>query len=141
MDKDVQQIEVDENEEVKETFVAKFTNSLKYNSFVKGITNLFNWFKIIWNDRQWDYYYFLVIIQKKLELMINYRLNSPHFVKYVGRDTDLRQMYIAKEAVDRLVKDDYLIIYDDWNEAKKRREEDYKILFNTIRDELPGWWD
>ena len=34
-----------------------------------GISNLIKWFKIIWNDRDWDFAYLLKILRFKLENM------------------------------------------------------------------------
>lgn len=35
----------------------------------QGIQNLITWFPIIWKDRQWDHYYLMVMLHKKLSLM------------------------------------------------------------------------
>jgi len=47
---------------------------LKYwpRDFQTGIKNLITWFPIIWKDRQWDHYFLLTILSKKLKLMEDY---------------------------------------------------------------------
>jgi hypothetical protein len=39
------------------------------SKFLEGIKNLWKWRKIIWNDRDWDHYYLLKIVEFKLSNM------------------------------------------------------------------------
>jgi len=39
--------------------------------FKYGIINLYNWFRVIWNDRDWDFYYVYNVLERKLKLMID----------------------------------------------------------------------
>ena len=129
---------------VKKSWKNMYYNSLRnlgVYSFLEGLSNIIYWFKIIWNDRQWDYYYFLVIIRAKLNRMIKYREHSPNFMEYEGHNIDLERMKTTYKAVDRLVKDNYLIEYDKYEKAVEERKNDYKILFESLREHLPGWWD
>lgn len=41
----------------------------RLKSFKTGICNLIKWFPVIWQDRDWDYYYIYAILHKKLDNM------------------------------------------------------------------------
>ena len=43
-----------------------------YRKFKQGIENLFYYFKVIWNDRQWDYTFFYYLELKKVQKMIQW---------------------------------------------------------------------
>jgi hypothetical protein len=47
---------------------AKYTH--KY--ILTGVKNLWRWFPLIWNDRDWDDYYIWVLLEKKLTNQANY---------------------------------------------------------------------
>lgn len=38
----------------------------KIKHTIRGFKNLKKWFKVIWNDRDFDHYYLYVILEKKL---------------------------------------------------------------------------
>lgn len=72
--------------------------------FKYGIINLIVWFPIIWANRNWDYYFFYKIIQKKLKLMENlHRFHGHH----VGDIDTANQMKICIVLIDKLIKNDY----------------------------------
>ena len=43
-----------------------------YRKFKQGIGNLIYYFKVIWNDRQWDYTFFYRLELKKVQKMIEW---------------------------------------------------------------------
>ena len=71
-----------------------------------GIGNLISYFKIIWNDRDWDHIYWLELNRFKLSRMENLiRQHGIHL--YHERDAD--NIHKAIMAIDRLLVDDYHI--------------------------------
>ena len=77
----------------------QFCRDIKY-----GIQNLIVWLPIIWNDRQWDYFYLYSLLNKKFELMENY------FKKYsccLESEEIAKIITEMKEACKRLIEDDY----------------------------------
>jgi hypothetical protein len=59
-----------------------------WRTFNKGISNLWKWRKIIWNDRWWDYDFLHTIILFKLKDMESHWGVDTHYVKdYVEKDT------------------------------------------------------
>jgi len=69
-----------------------------------GVENLWRWFPLIWNDRNWDWHYWLVMNHKKLKSMeYDIRHNSNHL--HCERDADNIQLAVL--ALERLMADDY----------------------------------
>jgi hypothetical protein len=90
-----------------------------------GIKNLITWFPVIWNDRQWDHIYFLMIVQKKLKLM------ESSFRKYghhVGSEKDANKIHYAYLLTKRLIDDNYM------ENAFKRHTELFGELFMKFDD-------
>jgi hypothetical protein len=69
-----------------------------------GVQNLWRWFPLIWNDRDWDWRYWLEMNHKKLKSMeYNIRNNGNHV--HCARDAD--NIKRAVLAIERLLADDY----------------------------------
>ena len=69
-----------------------------------GFTNLFRWFKIIWNDRDWDQYFFHLIMKKKLEHMRDYHLN---YGQCENSNLIAQKINTAIKLLDKILKDDF----------------------------------
>ena len=54
-----------------------------FRNIKHGLKNLYVWFPIIWNDRQWDFQSMLEILDKKLELMVNSNYCEDERYKYL----------------------------------------------------------
>jgi hypothetical protein len=106
----------------------------------EGIINLYNWFLIIFQDRQFDYYFLLKVIYFKLDLMVKYREAKRH-CQYVNDDKDLETLRLARDACKRLIDDKYWLVYNDFYEIDKAIEKDTRLLFDTMRDNMYTWWD
>lgn len=74
-----------------------------YRNCKIGFKNLFTWFWVIWNDRNWDYCYLLKIMRKKLTLMED-RLR---YGNYVGCEKDADDIKICMLLIDRITADNY----------------------------------
>ena len=89
-----------------------------------GIRNLIRWFPVIWNDRQWDSYYFFSIMRRKLQIMEPfYRYDA----MVLRREKEADRMKVCIMLLDRIIKEEY-------NEmAFKKFEETWgesEMLFN-----------
>ena len=87
-----------------------------------GVKNLYNWFWIIWKDRDWDYYYIFQVLKFKLEKQAKH-LN--------GRDAEL--MMTCVRLIDNLQNESYPS-YTQHNKAKR-------LLFKIMNDNIESWWD
>jgi hypothetical protein len=110
-----------------------------------GIKNLFVWFKIIWNDRWWDHYFFFIILHKKLSIMEkNFRKNGSH--SCAEQDADKIKKCVL--VIERLIKDNYdEISYwkgslkEKGDHADYQRKQDIDYLFKILRKNILTWWD
>jgi len=103
-----------------------------------GVKNLYNWFWIIWKDRDWDHYYIFQVLKFKLEKQAKH---------LGGRDAEL--MMTCVRLINKLQNEEY---YDElYNLDKKspevlqtvidRHNKAKRLLFKIINDRIEGWWD
>ena len=89
-----------------------------------SIKNVIRWFPIIWNDRDWDYYFLYIILHTKLSHMEKYIRKHGH---HIGCERDADNIKVAVSLLDRLIKDDHLD-----NAMKQHREKWGRMKFNFI---------
>ncbi len=134
--------------------------------FIKRLVNIFRWLPVIWNDYEWDYDFFLVLIEKKLEYMLAFwESDAP-----VSGNKKINAFQIREtlEALKRYLTDDYckneLQEYEfrhpvPWTlqELKRRgvddefrdlltaievqKQADFDFVFSSLRKNLQTWWD
>ena len=64
-----------------------------YRKFKQGIGNLIYYFKVIWNDRQWDYEFFYHLELRKVQKMIKWWSSSDNIT---SKNTILRDLRICE---------------------------------------------
>lgn len=106
-----------------------------FKSFITSIKNIFKWFPIIWDDRDYDYSYLLILLQKKLEFM---KKTFESESKYIDNNNIILEIESVIEKLDRIIEDNYC--ESDWDELHNNLgknspifNEDgsyYKIVFN-----------
>lgn len=94
--------------------IVRFFNRLPYNIYY-GITNLVIWFPAIWQDRDWDYYFFYKILRLKLKNMEDLHRNYAH---YVGSEKEADRLKLCVLLLDRLIDDNYYDIVFKNHEKK-----------------------
>ena len=78
--------------------------SYPFSDLKCGIGNLIVYFNIIWNDRDWDYHYWLKMNRLKLSRME--KLIRNHGIHlYAEKDAD--RIHKAVMIIDRILEDDY----------------------------------
>lgn len=75
-------------------------------NIIIGIKNLYYWFPIIWNDRNWDQYYLYVILKHKLKKMEKYQ--RVHGITSNNEKT-AKKIKLCVNLLDRIIKDDYIM--------------------------------
>jgi hypothetical protein len=102
--------------------------------FFKGLDNLWKWRKIIWNDRWWDYTYFLELLRFKLHDM------EEHW----GRDTHYLKDYDDKKRIQDLIEDLEWMLNEE-NIFEENYEEEYKKrsrrFFGRLDRNHRKFWD
>jgi hypothetical protein len=91
-------------------------------NIIKGMSNLFKYFKIIWNDRDWDNEYIFILLKKKLEHTANYLEKNDY---YVDVAKDVKRIRFCVRCIDRIIKEDYIDINN--NLLKKYGEHDFRV--------------
>ena len=130
---------------------SKFSGIISYIRYdiPQGIKSLFIWFKVIWNDRSWDWVFIFYILRKKLELMEHtFRVHG----HAVDSEKTAHEIKICKLLLDRLIKADYImtpekrkifpikgskmIDYEDM-----MMNQDLSLLTKIINRKVFTWWD
>ena len=70
-----------------------------WDCFKKGISNLIYYFKVVWNDREWDWEFMVSLQKRKLESMIRYYSTNQYFVE---QEIEVRYMKIAKYCLETI---------------------------------------
>ncbi len=105
---------------------------------VNKIKNIVRWAPVIWKDEDWDSFYFLTIMEKKLTHMIKHSKSNQ---VYVGQEDDRVDMEEALKYLSRVIKDDYYLTSKTWQEEIEKRENDWKSFINILSTKLFNWWD
>ena len=81
---------------------------MKIKHLIRGFKNLVKWFKVIWNDRDFDSYYLYLILEKKLK-SIEETFSDVHQIHQIdeSRLHILRYVKIARILINRLMVDDF----------------------------------
>lgn len=129
---------------IRLSMIRSFFINVKY-----GLINLWNWRSIIWNDRDWDYYYLLVLLEYKLN-------NMSELFKNYGNAVDskvlAKKLKICSELVKRIKDDNYSerkrakelekVYYKysyEWVDHQKKYE--IELLFRILQKNLLKFWD
>ena len=137
----VEYFDIEKNKKIKEDSWKEkiedfFKNTFVYplKSFLKGIDNLIKWRKIIWQDRWWDYYFLLEILQFKLKDM----------EENWGKNTHYVNDYKDKEIIKSLLED-LTWMLDNENEFNDGYLEEYKKrskrFFDRLHRHHQKFWD
>lgn len=75
---------------------------IKIRQFFDGMSNLRYYFKVIWNDRDWDWTFLLLLMHKKMHKMSEYQ---KHHGISVNHERYAKELLIASELCRRLSGD------------------------------------
>ena len=111
-----------------------------------GVKNLYKWFWVIWNDRDWDHHYIFQVLKFKLEKQANH-LTKNGFHNNAQRDAEL--MMTCVQLIDKLQNEYY---YDELCKSGVRSSEAVqnviakhnkarRLLFKIMNDRIEEWWD
>ena len=87
--------------------------------FVGGIKNIFRWIPTLYKDKDWDEWYILTILQKKIEFQ---RKEIIYANRHIDVDRDNRDMTIVLNLIERVKDEFYNTEYLDYEESKFRFE-------------------
>jgi hypothetical protein len=87
--------------------------------FVGGIKNIFRWIPTLYKDKDWDEWYILTILQKKIEFQ---RKEIIYANRHMQVDRDNRDMTIVLNLIERVKEEHYGTEYLDYSDTKLRFE-------------------
>ena len=109
----------------------------KYKEITIGVKNLIKWTPVIWADRDWDYHYFLKIMESKLTNM--HKEFSTTDI-YVGQEDDTKKMLEALTALREVIEEGYLLGAESWEEEVNLKQKYWDNYINILRSEIFKWW-
>ena len=143
--------------ELKENLLAKVESiNYKLKNFINSIIRVCSWIPIIWQDRDWDYIFLFIILNKKLSQMENFfhksHIASDHekIAREIGICVKITQK-IIDDSYDKLsnmdIEEEKKILhnaskfkkYCKWEESMRKK--DLKTLFDIMRENVRSWWD
>jgi hypothetical protein len=110
--------------------------------FSIGVRNIIKWIPVLYKDRDWDFYYIYVILQKKLEFTEKSIAKSSleNGQMYANKiRTAIRLIEIVRD--EKYV--DEVLMEDDWTKIKKaiaKQDKAEKLLFNYLHHYIKQWW-
>ena len=108
-----------------------------FRNFIIGISNLFQYSKIIWNDRDWDHAYIYYILIFKLKRQQKYLSKNQ---RYVGWERDVEIINTVIRLLERDIDSFYELEYQEYYQEKmvNKSSENYQncgeIDFELISD-------
>ena len=101
-----------------------------YYNITQGVSNLFKWRKVIWNDRNWDDNYIFRILQFKFENMEKFFNSDKAYSARAKKDA--KRIMTAKNLCKRIVENNYLsnALIDYY----KKYGNDFKWEFEPCKD-------
>ena len=108
--------------------------------FIGGIKNIIRWIPTLYKDKDWDEWYILTILQKKIEFQ---RKEIIYANRHIDVDRDNRDMTIVLNLIERVKEDYYGTEYLDYEESKFRFEpvEGDKELYSMEQDVISEKYD
>jgi len=111
-----------------------------------GVKNLYNWFWIIWKDRDWDHHYIFEVLKFKLEKQAKH-LGERNWHESSKRDAEL--MMTCVRLINKIQNEEY---YDGLYNLDEKSPEVFKIvidrhnkarrlLFKILEQKIESWWD
>lgn len=102
----------------------------KFFQFLIGINNLIYYFKVIWNDRDDDYYYILKLLRVKLA--------KTHAVW--GTSSNYENDYQDKEKLQELINELDLFLIQSFDNTEAINKKQCSILLGKIGKHIPKLW-
>lgn len=111
--------------------------NLKY-----GLQNLWRWHRVIWEDRDWDYMYLLIVMKKKIEQM---ETTERKWSLHASAPCHAQQLRVCRLLIDRIEQNDYGClpfkkIRTSWRHEDYMRKQDFNLLFKIMNTYIQEWW-
>lgn len=132
-----------------------------YFSIINGIKNILYYLPVIWKDRDWDYEFTLDLLKAKLIKQRNYFKKSnlvvetPQMIEQINNtlqaiDDFGNYFEVCEDSSQGLLKEiqDILdchkqepLVQNFFTKAEKVKQDRWCKIFDTMKDNMQGWWD
>jgi hypothetical protein len=106
----------------------KFEARFYIRNFIIGIKNLVKWFKIVWQDRDWDDHFIWQILSFKIQNQAKY-IGGRNFHTRAKRDAEI--MMTCVRLIEKIKSEEYGMEYMDYC------EDDFKF----VDSDKPGYFE
>jgi hypothetical protein len=113
-----------------------------HKDFIQGIKNLWNWFPVIWKDRDWDHYFIYEVLIHKLEKQAKY-IEQRDWSERAKRESE--KMMLCARLAHTQQEDLYMYEYLDYLDQDfefiptDETEKWFTIESTTTRDNLTDY--
>ena len=120
--------------------IRRLKNTIR--QFFIGVRNIIKWIPVLYKDRDWDFYFVYVMLQKKLEFteiaIRNSSLqNAEFYAKKIRTAIRLIEIVRDEKYLDDVLKE------GDWDNIRKaiaKQDKAKKLLFNYLQHYIEQWW-
>lgn len=119
----------------------------KIKEFIRKIKNLIRWTPILWQDRDWDYYFIYEILKQKLTFTEQYiRDKGIHLYNTEDANSILKAIDLINKVQTEYYLDKYLSEATEWtkegiNKSTADHNKARKELFQYLNNNIEKWWD
>lgn len=103
-----------------------------------GIRNLIRYRNIIWQTREWDWYYLYVLIAFKCRQMSDLHRDYGSAVNAEVVAAELRRV---AEVLERLAEDTYMVDYHEFSVAQQEERKDMEFVWGKFLERSKAWRD
>lgn len=136
--------------------------------FTAGVSNLWTWKGIIWNDRNWDYSFILILLEKKLSLIEEFYKSDDCW--WANPEPEIKNIHNTRIVLKRLIDneydnpywkrvwdmndgDDFLGHLNNMSDLESRlirmagkhddiqMKQDLEYVTSMLRKHITKWWD
>jgi len=109
----------------------------------EGIKNLWKWFPLVWNDRDYDHAFIFDVLKFKIKNTADY---IEKHKRYEDWEYDVEKMRLCIRLIDKIQNDDYQSEYQNYYETdlftkKIEDKELYELKSNVLRDDLVNYFN
>ena len=114
----------------------------RWREFKRGVYNLFYYFKIVRQDRDWDYIYYYYLLLKKIQKQRKRYEKNEYFY---GQKYMIVQMRACEILMERIMNDYYTpeigASDDEYRVVIEKEEYDFHLLWKILDRYIRHWWD
>jgi hypothetical protein len=109
---------------------------------MQGLKNLWRWFPIVWQDRDWDDHFIFEALKFKLKNTADYFEEKQRFV---GWEDEVRYIRICETLIERIQNDYYRMEYQDHLDVKhdfipSAGEDSFELKSTVERNDLETYF-